>query len=397
MRPTPIRVGLLAAAIMAASTGYGAGENTDAGQGQDQAQAATSTAPQLPPLPPQSSWDSYDPRYRQQLMPVPQDKMITVNVDGQEFQLTPQEFNEIKLKRRAVLTKMYEEHEMAQLRGLINQDDAQTAYQRAVEEKYPLTPDQITDLRRRDLEVVRAKNSPVINDVDYNIETIPLDIDSNKPLELNVSRGFISSLAFYDQNGSPWPIKGDVIGDSESFKSTTIGEGKHVAVFEIHRSFAHSNALIELEGLNTPISVRLNGQEGKVDGRLGVRIPRFGPNSSTGPVQVSHEIESAPPRMMDLLNTGKIRGATQYALEGVAGKIYYADGSLYIRTRATLAVPPIEPPLSQEIISPTGFNVYKIPPVSRLMFTDAGKLITAKVTKKKAVSLMPEQSIFTQE
>jgi len=345
-------------------------------------------------LPESPDGRTYNPLYRPKLTPVQDKNMVSVTVDGEEFKLTPQEYNEVQLKRRALLRKMYDDHEMARLRSMMEREQDDQAYQEALDSRFPLSPEQILNLRRKDLERTRAENRPVVGNVESSIRTVSLDLDSQEPITLNVSTGFISALVFFDQNGKPWPIKGDVIADDNAFASGKIGDAGHIATFEIKQSFAQSNALLELEGLNSPLSIRLVGEEGKVDAKLSVRVPRFGPKSEQGPVRTSSRSEAASPVMMELLNTGRIAGAEQYALDGVQGLVFYQDGALFIRSKATLTVPPIQPPMSQEVRSPTGYRIYKIPPVTNLMFADEGRLVRATVKEKDSINLSAKPSIF---
>lgn len=338
------------------------------------------------------------PDYQPWLKPPEVDDMIPVEVGGEVLYLTPQEHERIELRRQLMLRETLEEMEAQRLRQMLGNNQRDESLRRSIQDRFPLSPDEIKVLRERDLGVQEAQNRPVV-DVESIIRTMNLDIDDNKPFGLYVSRGFISSMVFYDQSGNPWPIKGDVIGDESAFGSRTIGEENHIAVFEIKRSFAQSNALIYLEGLNVPLSVRLMGAEGKVDARLSVRVPRFGPQSGGGGdglrgARMAPEVRNAPQQMIDLLGTGRIEGAREFTLEGIAGRAFFHDGNLYIRSKSDLVIPPIQPPMSQEIVSPTGYNVYRIPPVTQLTFSENGSLVPVRVREKPQVDIRPKQSIF---
>jgi hypothetical protein len=309
-------------------------------------------------------------------------------------ELSKAEIDLIMRKRKTLIKYLYEEEKLKAVREELAEKKRDEHLKNTRSEEYPLSPDEIKELRLLRLEISQANNAPAYGQVQTNIRTVDLNIESSEPISLDVSRGFASSMVFYDETGRPWPIQGDIIGDQSAFTSKIVGEDKHIAVFEIAREFAESNALINLKGLSVPLVLRLIGREGTVDSRLSVRIPKLGPNAESGPVSMPAGVENAPDELLQMLNGGRLPVGVEYDLIGATGTVYYYEGALYIRTKHELMSPPINPPLSMELQSPTGYNVYKIPPVSQLLFSDHGQLLKSTVKPKQKIELQKKPSIF---
>lgn len=317
--------------------------------------------------------------------------------------LTREEIESINNKRRALVRYLYEEERLKDLRVKMDQNQRSQEYQSAIIDKYPFSPQEIMENRKLAVEIDRATNSPLVQNVQSRIRTTSIDLESSEPIHLAVAPGYASSMVFYDDAGRPWPIVGDVIGNGAAFKSTTTGESKHIAVFEIMKNFTQSNALINLEGLPVPLVIHLTGTSSVVDSRLSIRIPRIGPATeealSSNPAIIQSggstgNAGTAPSEMMEMLNGGKLKGGKKYSLEGVDGSAYLKGGKLYLRTKAKLISPPINAPISMELQSPTGYNVYKIPPSTHLIFSDEGERVDAEVKESVDIERKKQRSIF---
>lgn len=314
---------------------------------------------------------------------------VEVEKYGLNGELSQLESDYINQKRHVLMRHLYEKQELDQLRSILSEQSRESSYDEILRTRAPFTPDEIREIRRLDLDTQRAENSPN-HPVKFDIRTIDIDVDAPEPIELNVANGYASSIVFYDQSGAPWPIEGDIIGDKTSFGSKIISKDGHIAVFEITRLFAESNALINLDGLSVPIVIKLIGNDRKVDSRLSVRLPKFGPNSQTQPF-VHDEFENASHNMISLLNGDKLPSAKRFELIGAPGEVTYSDGMIYIRTRANL----ISPPWKSSVISPTGYKVYELPPVTNLLFSVDGEMKEATIEKGFDVKLRQKNSIFT--
>jgi hypothetical protein len=319
-------------------------------------------------------------------------KDIAVLDDGLSTELSSRERELIEKKRHALVKYLYEQQELESARKILSDENRKAAYEETKRDKIPLSPDEIIELRRLDIAAKRAENAPISNSgVKLEIRTLDLDVDAPKPVILNVAPGYASSIVFYDQTGAPWPIDGDIIGDINSFGSKGMSKQKHIAVFEISKEFAQSNALINLEGLSIPIVVKLVGHDGVVDSRLSVRIPKMGPGAALQPF-VHDQLENASSDMLNVLNGDKLAGSKRFELVGVPGEVTYKDDALFIRTRANL----ISPPWKRSVVSPSGYKVYELPPVTNLLFSVDGEMKNATIEKGFDVNITHTKSIFSE-
>lgn len=311
-----------------------------------------------------------------------------VGYDVEPESLSQAELSIIKRKREILLKNLYEEQELEALRQIMLDKSRERAFNQALSQKP--TPLEILEARKSKLEEYKAENAPIPGqNVSLEMRTIDLDVEQPHPIDLHVAPGYASSIVFYDQSGEPWPIDGDIIGDIKSFNSKLASKDKHVTVFEITRAFAESNALINLDGLSVPLVIRLVGNTSKVDSRLNIRVPKFGPNAKVEPF-VHQETSRASDEILSVLNGDRIADGVRYDLIGVPGEVTYKNGDLYIRTKANL----LSPPWKTSAISPTGYKVYQLPPVTDLLFSLNGEMKSATIEKAFDVSLRQKSSIF---
>lgn len=311
--------------------------------------------------------------------------------EGYDGELNSYEDNLINKKEHVLLKYLYEQQKLEKLRDLLDSYEKKQSYKSAVDDKVPLTPSQIVELRQllRSAEIAKAK--PLNGGIKNNIRTIDIDVDAAKPIILNVAPGYASSIVFFDYSGSPWPIDGDIIGNKNAFDSKPGSkESNHSAVFEIKQEFVESNALINLVGLNVPIVIKLNGNDHDVDARLSVRIPKFGPNAQMQ-TYATGELQSASVEALMVLDGDRLPNSKRYKLRGLEGEVIYANKTLYIRTRASL----ISPPWKSMVNSTTGYKVYELPPVNNLWFSVDGEMVNATIEKGFEVKLEQRKSIFS--
>lgn len=311
-----------------------------------------------------------------------EDKKITTD-------LSPSEKELIDRKKHLLIRTIYERSQLDPLLEMLKNNTEQQSFESAKEKRAPLNPSQVTEIRQIITEVRRAENSPLNGPVQLNIRTIELDSDSAQPVTLDVAPGYASSIVFFDQTGSPWPIDGDIIGDVASFNKKYASESRHIAVFEILRDFSESNALVNLKGLPVPVVIRLRGNDKVVDSRLSIRIPRFGPNAEVRPF-VSNELESVSSGMLSVMSGDRIPGSNSYQLNGVPGDVTYSNNTLFIKTKAVL----ISPPWKGAITSPTGYNFYEVHPVTNLLFSIDGETREATIEKAFNVDIQHKSSIY---
>lgn len=304
--------------------------------------------------------------------------------------LTESEKNLIRAKRNAIIKQLVEDAELSSVRAQLKKQQEQKAWTETVKGMFPLDAEQVKQVRKKTLDISRATNTP-LNNVEQINRTVYLDLARKTPVKVNVVPGYASSLVFYDQSGQPWPVNMTLVGDPTSFKVEVAGEQKNIIGLSALKQFSESNVLINLNDIHVPIVIQLIGNESKVDARLDVRLPKFGPNadlSSYGTKPV--DLTNTP--VMDLLAGKSLEESKgiRYDISGVEGVAWYLNGSVFIRTEAEL----ISPEYLDFQSSATGSNVYQIAPVSNLLFSENGQMINARLSKAYTQEIEYEASIF---
>jgi hypothetical protein len=320
----------------------------------------------------------------------PQEVGTEVSLSGltESTQLSQAEIDVIKRKKHLILKHLYEQSELESLRDYLSSEAEKNAFDESVKNTIPFSPEQVTQIRIIEDKVEKAKNEP-LKDIKLQVRTIDVDVDSPTPIELNVYAGYASSIVFYDQTGSPWPIEGDILGNDQAFSSQQVSENKHIGAFEILKNFSQSNALVNLKDLPIPIVIKLVGSSGVVDSRVSVRIPKAGPNAKFSAFSYDL-IQNVSPEMLKVLNGDKLIDSQRYALVGVDGEVTYKNGLLYIRTQADL----MNPPPQKSVVSASGYKVYQLSPTTNLMFSVDGKRTYAEIEKAFDVKIKQKSSIF---
>lgn len=316
---------------------------------------------------------------------------IEVELDAidKELLLYKDEKMAIEGKERLLLLDMYEREQLRAIRSALERIERKESIKEAYGNISEIPPDEIKNLRYYEKVIDEAKNKPLEN-VQQIIDSKEVNLSSNKPIEVYLSSGNQASLVFYDRGGNPWPIQGEPHYDKSAFTVNTTHPKKHVALFTLQKPFSESNAIVNLQGLDMPIIIKLIGNESKVHSRLSLRLPTFGPGMKSKP-SVYNMVDNASPDMMRVLNGDSIDGALEYDVEGISdADAFYKDGKLYIRTKALLLVPPPK----EASTLPSGFNSYVIPAKRDLLFSVDGKYVEAHVKQKRSSDFNTKKSYF---
>lgn len=313
---------------------------------------------------------------------------ITSTGDEISYTLTDYEKQTIEAKKEAIIGYLYEESELQGLRGILEKSSKQQLWESEKDKVAPLTPQQITEIRKLLDQIEKSKNKP-LKDVEFDIRTEYIDLDASKPVEINVAKGYVSSIQFYDETGAPWPIEGELIGNKEAFEKHTLGERNHVASFQVKQEFSESNALVNLKGFDSTIVIKLVGGNDKFDSRLTVRIPKLGPNAEVISMQPATKYQKLDKQLTDVLNGDILKNSKKFTFNDVEGTAYYKDGFLYIRTPHKLVIPP---PIDAQHSS--GVNAYKTSASEDFQFLVDGEMIVTSISEIFEVEIKHKSSIF---
>lgn len=313
---------------------------------------------------------------------------VKIEATGDTTELDKSEVDMVIRKREAILKKLYELETLDALRNKAGEVQRRQSVTEQINQATPLTPDEITLLRSRISQSEQASNAP-LSSPQLKIRTAVVNVEENTPIDVNVVDSYTSSIVFFDQTGAPWPIEGKVLGNDQAFESTVTSEAKNVVVFSIKKPFSESNALVFLKDIHMPVVLRLKGGSSIVDSRFSVMVPKSGPEAKAQTL-VGNKMQETSPELLAILNGDRLEGATKFQLQGVPGEVLQFGGAVYVKTRASL----MSPAWLDSLSSPSGFNVYKLQPVTTLRFSVDGKMVPAKIERYFAPDIQHEASIF---
>jgi hypothetical protein len=304
----------------------------------------------------------------------PKVKTLIINDNGLPvpIELTIGEFEFLQAKKESISQYLYENYELKEVRDLLREYHRAQNFDQLMDKEVPLSGQEIMELRVAKQNEQIALNSR-LGPINNHIRTTDINVESPIPVSIFVSKGLASSLVFFDSTGEPWPVEGDVIGDSSAYASN-IMKSKNVVTFNILKEFTETNALITLEGMSTPLVFKLvsNGKDN--DDRLSARMQTPGPNAKVT-LYMDQQFENKDPYMVELMNNTFSEQGEEYRLKGISGKVFINGNKMYVKTFETL----VSPAWTRQLESTTGYNLYELKPTSKLLFNVEGRIVQAKV------------------
>lgn len=224
-----------------------------------------------------------------------------------------------------------------------------------------LTPQQIQDLKRLQIERDRARATPYPIVADPVVRTLALDLSPGKsPPALRLSMGFQTSVVFSDGGGNPWMI------ESVSLNRTLFSDGQrgmgesaqptNVLTLEPLSSVPYGNVTVMLKGMSTPIILILTSGQDKVDARVDAKVPGHNPDayaavsyisSPQRDANIGYFLDGVPPEGAKRL---KVTG-------GMGAEAWSYQNHTYLKTAADVQFPAF----LHAAKSTTGVNVFRFP------------------------------------
>lgn len=247
----------------------------------------------------------------------------------------------------------------------------------------PLKPSEIRALKNQFEDVRRANAYQQIKAVP-KISSIAVDLSpgANLPV-LRVLPGEMSTLVFVDSTGAPWPLAATPrISNPELFQAEWL-TGTPSVVISALSTFQDGNLTVFLEGLATPVVVKLSTAEVDsphntvrvVDYRLDLRIPGRGPNAkpisqSTPKIELYNDVlqsvlDGVPPESAKKIS---IDGSPRYV------NVWQIDNKLFVRTPYS-----IQTAFEQSVSAADGTSVYQIPVTPFISLSENNKSVTYRL------------------
>lgn len=256
------------------------------------------------------------------------------------------------------------------------------AFNALKQSSFPLTPNQILDLKRRFNKVERAKSIEQDVPPKPTSSAIVVDLEpGSTPPVIRLSSGFISSLVFVDVTGAPWPIKAYDIGDPQSFSvqwqpqkdikdATGLG---NTLLIQSNVMYKQGNLAVMLKGLNTPIMVTLVPGQKAVDYRVDIQVPKHGPYATYSEGRLPNSTSND---LVSVLNHIAPSGSKSLEVKGGRAEAWVKDSKLFIRTPYHI----ISPSWYSTMSSSDGtVRAYSLQPASVVLALDHGKTITLNI------------------
>lgn len=261
---------------------------------------------------------------------------------------------------------------------LITQSDEEVIENKAFKDMthslYPLTPEQVVQLKQMQHTVEYAKSStpgtpPKPTATSQFVNLSP----GSTPPVIRLAQGFVSSLVFLDSTGSPWPISAYDLGDPGAF-NIQWDKTSNTIMIQALKLYNYGNLAVRLKGLNTPVMLTLIPGQKAVDYRVDLRVQGYGPNAKNMPLE-----EGVPPSASELLlhvlDGVPPPNSQRLSVSGGDARAWLSNDRMYVRTNLTI----LSPGWLASMTSADGTHAYEMQKSPVLLVSWHGKVMQLKV------------------
>lgn len=248
-----------------------------------------------------------------------------------------------------------------------------TAFGNAVQAALPLSPQQIIRLRQlfnqsQVASTTAASTPPRPVIASRNINLSP----GSTPMVIRLAQGYVSTLAFLDSTGQPWPIESYNIGDPQTFNMQWDKKG-NLLMIQSTTLYNTGNLVVQLRELSTPVILTLISGQQAVDYRLDLRVQGMGPYAKpilgrSLPAHVGFEL-------LEILDGISLPNSVALSVTGGAAQAWLLGDRLFVRTRLSL----LSPAWVATVSSSDGMRAYELPKTPLILGTANGQTIHLKI------------------
>lgn len=244
----------------------------------------------------------------------------------------------------------------------------------------PFTGPEIIRLRKRLDQSRQAKAYRPVRTVP-RVSSMSVDLSPGAALPIaRMLPGEMSTLLFLDATGAPWPLAAAPrVSDGRYFDAEWL-QGTPTVVISALSSYEDGNMTVLLQGLATPIVIKLASGEPDsrntsriVDYRLDLRIPGRGPHAQApllGPGKIAL-YDSTLQLFLDGLPPKEAKSVKPLGQMPARTQVWQMDGTMFVRTGYD-----IQTAFDQSIAAADGTRVYRLPPTPYITLSDLGRSIT---------------------
>ena len=238
------------------------------------------------------------------------------------------------------------------------QRDHDAAFERALREAVPMSPQEIRKYRtnvdgaRKATVEPLAAGRPVTRMVSLSLK--PGELTPS----LRVQPGIVSTLTFSDITGKPWPVLSVVTGNPGAFVAQSAGpEGKsNVIVVSATQEHIVSNLAVTLVGHPVPVTILLDQDKSETDLRVDMRIESRGPNAAQDIVGSSSLAPTSDVSMISFLDGTPPDGAKLLKSSSRDVEAWKFEDLLYVRTHGEV----VSPSYSARSSNVSGVSVFQM-------------------------------------
>lgn len=253
------------------------------------------------------------------------------------------------------------------------------AFESAVKQLVPLTPDQITEFRKRQDAARRAQNLPIAP-VRPVTRTISLSLKPGEPTPvIRVTAQRVTTLTFVDITGKPWPVLSVATGDPSSLEAKSAGPQNETNIITLSpiRYQGATNVAVTLTKYPVPIVMTVTTGQEEVDYRVDVRVAARGPNATADMMGGGGLAPTDDNAMMAFLDGVPPRGAEKVSTGSRDVEAWMYGKMMYVRTTDQLFSPIYTAGQSGN----AGVNVYKLPETPVLVMSRDGRMYQVLVRR----------------
>lgn len=248
-------------------------------------------------------------------------------------------------------------------------------FKRVIRKQFPLSNEQIIALHRKYKGVQRAVSSPPFAPPKPLVSSKVVNLAPGViPPVIRLATGYVSSIVFVDETGSPWPIQAYDLGDPAAF-NVQWDSTSHIMMIQGVKSYATGNMAVLLAGKHTPVMLTIVNDQRVVDYRLELRVEGMGPNAQKSMISANKFPRDNDRLLLDLLQGVVPPGSQPLSIEGNLAKAWLFNGKMLLRTRLNV----LSPPWQSTMKSDDGTKVYVMSKSPMVLASDAGEVVSLKV------------------
>lgn len=223
----------------------------------------------------------------------------------------------------------------------------EAAWQDALREMLPMSPEQIRELRGRETEVQRASKSREAPGVALS-EAVQVSMEpGGRSPVVTLFHGFVSAIEVLDATGQPWPVVEARQGDDKAIIVSVVGDESgpgNVITVAPSEKFTATNLILVLQDASRPVSLILKAEEATAQSELRDRVTLImggsGPNAQVIAARGFDHLDADEALRNVLVGQSPTTGGTEIIGGLPPGMRVWRDGNMmWLRTRDTLISP----------------------------------------------------------